>query len=256
MNFPLAVCQLRPVPGSPSENAETVIKVMESDEADVMVFPEMFLTGYGSPLDGLEDEVGRSLGLLSDKCRELDKAVCIGTPRFGSDGLFNSLAFLSPDGDSYYDKAHLARFGIYSEDGFSDGQGPAMGSYHGVLFGMCICYDVFFPEILHGCSLRGASVNICAAASAVQSKRFLDTVLPARALENVTYLAYANNIGAMNDCGMHGCSRILNPFGDVMSGCGTEERVAIADIDLEALEDARDVRQHLENYRTDVDWGV
>mgnify|MGYP004681283345 CR=1 FL=1 len=239
MNFPLAVCQLRPVPGSPSENAETVIRVMESDEADVMVFPEMFLTGYGSPLDGLEDE-----------------AVCIGTPRFCSEGLFNSLAFLSPDGDSYYDKAHLARFGIYSEDGFSDGQGPTMGSYHGVLFGMCICYDVFFPEILHGCSLRGASVNICAAASAVQSKRFLDTVLPARALENVTYLAYANNIGAMNDCGMHGCSRILNPFGDVISGCGTEERIAIADIDLEALEDARDVRQHLENYRTDVDWGV
>lgn len=256
MDITLAICQLRPTPGSPSENARTILDIIESDRADVMVFPEMFLTGYGSCTDRLEEEVGQSLGMISDSCRDHDKAVCVGTPRFGSDGLYNSLAFLSPDGDTYYDKTHLARFGIYSEDEFSEGRGPATGSYHGIRFGMCVCYDIFFPEILHGCSLGGSSVNICIAASAVQSKRYFDTILPARALENVTYLAFVNNVGEMNGCEMHGCSRILDPFGDAVAKCGTDECIITTVIRQETLDEARRVRRHLENYRTDVDWGV
>lgn len=192
--------------------------------------------------------------MVSDKCRETGKAVSVGSPRWSGDSVRNSMLFLSPDGDSFYDKSHLARFGVYSEDGFEEGQGPGMGTYRGILFGMCVCYDVFFPEILHGCSLRGASVNICCAASAVQSKPFLDAVLPARALENVSYLVYSNNVGRMNGLEMHGCSRILDPFGRTVAECGTGETVATAEIDTDFLAECRRTRRHLEDYRSDVEW--
>ncbi len=256
MELSIALCQTRPVPGSAFANAGLIAEAMDSAEADVLVFPEMFLTGYGAPIGCPEEMISMQVGILSDYCRETDKAVCFGTPRFSPEGTHNSLAFLSPDGDTFYDKAHLARFGIYAEDGFIAGDGPAMGSYHGVKFGMCICYDIFFPEILHGCSLNGASVNICAAASAVQSKPFLDTVLPARALEDVTYMAYVNNAGEMNGCLMHGCSRGLDPFGRTIAECGAEEGIAVMRVDTDALAEAREIRRHLEDYRSDVDWGV
>lgn len=256
MHVSVELCQLAPAPGDPSKNAGTVLDLMSGSGSDVFVFPEMFLTGYGADTSGMEDDVSQCVGMISDSCRDLDKAVAIGSPRFGSECTYNSLLFLSPDGDTYYDKTHLAKFGMYSEVGFTGGNGPGIGSYHGMLFGMCICYDIFFPEILHGCSLAGADVNICSAASAIQSKPFLDTVLPARALENVTYLAYVNNTGPMNRCVMHGCSRGLDPFGKVMTDCGTAECTRTMTIDTDELNEFREIRHHLADFRSDIDWGV
>ena len=256
MRLDVALCQIMPVPGNPEANTERIVAGLREGAGDVLVFPEMFLTGYGHPCDGLEDRVEACLGEISDVCRMTDRAAVVGTPRYESDLVYNSLAFMSPDGDSWYDKAHLASFGIYAEKGFAPGYAPGMGSYHGVLFGMCVCYDIFFPEILHGCSLNGASVNVCAAASALQSKPFLDRVLPARALENVTYLAYINNVGPANGLDMHGCSRGLDPYGDILAECGTGERTAVFTVDTERLEEAREVRRHLTDYRSDIEWGV
>lgn len=256
MRIDIALCQYTPVRGDPEANAERIEKALRDGPGDVVMLPEMFLTGYGFPCDGLEETTERCIGEISDLCRMLDKAAVVGAPRFESDLVYNSMVFLSPDGDSWYDKAHLASFGVYAETGFAPGYAPAMGSYHGVLFGMSICYDIFFPEILHGCSLNGASVNICSAASAVQSKPFLDRVLPARALEDVTYLAYINNVGSMDGLMMHGCSRGLDPFGDVLAQCGDVEGSAVFTVDTDRLEEARNVRRHLSDYRADIDWGV
>ncbi len=254
MRIRLGVCQLMPVPGDPERNADAVCGLLDQDVADVLVFPESFLTGYGSDPAGIREETESAVRRISEKCRETDKAVSIGSPRWSGDSVYNSMLFLSPDGDSHYDKAHLAKFGVYSEDGFEEGKGPRMGSYHGILFGMCVCYDIFFPEILHGCSLRGASVNICNAASAEQSKPFLDTVLPARALENVTYMVYSNNVGPLNGLQMHGCSRILDPFGRTIADCGKAETTAVVNIDTDYLAECRKTRRHLADFRSDIDW--
>jgi len=254
MRIRLGLCQLKPVPGDPAANADTVCDLLDRDEADVLVFPESFVTGYGYDPAGIKKETEAAVRRISDKCRETGKAVSVGSPRWTDDGVYNSMLFLSPDGDTFYDKAHLAKFGVYSEDGFCEGKGPGMGSYRGILFGMCVCYDIFFPEILHGCSLRGASVNICNAASAEQSKPFLDTVLPARALENVSYMVYSNNVGPLNGLEMHGCSRVLDPFGRTIADCGKRETMAVAEIDTDFLAECRKTRHHLDDFRSDIDW--
>lgn len=253
MELDVALCQIRPVPGDVEANAERVGTLLETVDAEVLLMPELFLNGYGTPVPD-EEDIDCAVGMLSDACRHLDKAVALGSPRYVDGVPRNSLAFLSPDGDSWYDKMHLARFGVYAETGYDEGEEPTMGSYHGMLFGMCVCYDIFFPEILHGCSLRGSAVNICTAASATQSKRFLDRVLPTRALEDVTYTAYINNVGPMAGLDMHGCSRGLDPFGDVIAECGTEEGVAIMHVDTDLLKEMREVRRHLADFRQEVEW--
>lgn len=255
MQVDIAMCQLRPVPGDPERNAGTIANMLMSGESDVLVFPESFLTGYGVDPNGLEDAVTSALVTVSDLCRKYDKAVAVGTPMRCANGWTNSLAFLSPDGDSYYDKAHLARFGVYSESGYVPGRRPAMGSYHGMRFGLCICYDIYFPEVLHGCSLRRADVNICVSAAATQSSRYFDTVLPARALENVTYLAFVNNVGPAGQLVMAGTSRAMDPLGNEIARCpGDSEGVARFTADTEELNRMRGIRRHLQDFRRDVDW--
>ena len=254
MKVRVALCQFMPDVGDVKSNGERMISCLRSDDADVYIFPELFLTGYGADCSVLKDEVQDMVRTISEECRGTDTAAVFGSPRYTDDGVMNSLAFLSPDGDVWYDKAHLARFGVYAENEFTEGRSPAIGLYHGIGFGMCVCYDIFFPEILHGCSLRGASVNICVAASAVQSKPFLDKVISARALENVTYLAYVNNTGPLNGLEMHGCSRGLDPFGDVIAECGTSECVSVFTVDTEELERARGIRRHLTDFRSDIPW--
>ncbi len=250
----LGLCQLAPEPGDPKTNAEAICELLETADADVLAFPEMFLTGYGSDISGLREETEEALRSVRLACESAGRAAAVGAPRWDGGRTYNGCFFLSPDGVSCYDKAHLARFGIYSEDGFAAGNGRAMGSYRGIKFGMCICYDIFFPEILHGCSLNGASVNICCAASAKPSKPFFDAVLPARAVENVSYIAFINNIGTMGNLEMHGCSRGFDPLGNKIADCGEEECISVMRIDTDHLSECRETRRHLSDFRSDVDW--
>lgn len=252
MRVKIAVCQLRPEMGEPETNAERIVSHM--DEGDVLVLPELFLTGYGTDCTGLDERVGRAVGILQDACTDMDKAVAVGAPRYSGGRVYNSLAFISSKGTIWYDKIHLANFGVYAETGFTPGHDVVIGSYHGIRFGMCICYDVFFPEILRTCSVRGASVNICVAASAVQSKPFLDRILPARALENVSYTVYANNVGPMAGLEMHGCSRGLDPFGDVLAEPSEGEYITTMDVDTDRLAECRQVRRNLDDFRDDIPW--
>lgn len=254
MKADVALCQFVPDVGDVESNASRIVSCLESGDADMFIFPELFLTGYGADCGELRDSVETAISKISDKCRETDCAAVVGSPRYTNMGILNSLAFLSPDGDVWYDKAHLAKFGVYAEDGFIEGHGPTIGYYHGMGFGMCVCYDIFFPEILHGCSLNGSSVNICVAASAVQSKPFLDRVISARALENVTYLAYVNNVGPLNGLTMHGCSRALDPFGEEVCCCGTSESMAVFSVDTDEIDRMRGIRRHLSDFRKDIDW--
>ena len=160
-----------------------------------------------------------------------------------------------PDGDSYYDKIHLARFGVYSENGYTAGRKPSMGSYHGIRFGLCICYDIYFPEVLHGCSLRHADVNICISAAATPSAPYFETILPARALENVTYLAFVNNVGPAGNLTMAGTSRAIDPLGREIVRCPAgDESIETFTFDTEELAKARSIRRHLQDFRSDVDW--
>ena len=254
MRSRIGLCQMPAAPGNPEANLRRIETILSKDAADVHIFPEMFLTGYGSRFEGLRERAESAVSRIENLCTEADRAVAVGLPRWEDGRVYNSLAFISPEGTVFYDKCHLAQFGPYAEPEFTPGDGPAMAEFHGIRFGLSVCYDVFFPEVLHGCSLRGADVNICVAASAAQSKPYFDRIAPARALENVSYLAFVNNIGPMWGLMMHGCSRALDPLGRVVADCGTKLMEGTFVFDTDELAVARDLRHHLEDFRKDVDW--
>jgi predicted amidohydrolase len=94
-----------------------------------------------------------------------------------------------------------------------------------------ICYDIFFPRL---CSASDILVYI--SASPYTSKASFEKLFPARALENTSYLAYANLAGREESTLFWGGSRVLDPYGDdVMRMKHFESDMAQADVDLEAL---------------------
>lgn len=250
----LKVCQYRPVPADPERNSERIAKELYSECPDVLIFPEMFLTGYGKDCSSMDERTGIAIKRIEKACRDTGKAAILGGPCYENGKVYNSLYFVTPDNIRTYRKIHLARFGVYSENGFASGDSPVIGEFRGVKFGLCICYDIFFPEVLRSCTLAGSAVNICISASAWQSRTFLETVLPARALENVCYTVFANNTGEMAGTLMFGGSRILSPFGDLICSVDENEGFCEATFSDVALSRFRNIRHHISDARRDIDW--
>ncbi|MDN5358151.1 MAG: 5-aminopentanamidase [Candidatus Methanomethylophilaceae archaeon] len=254
MELNLKVCQYRPVPADPERNSERIAKELDSEHPDVLIFPEMFLTGYGKDCSSMNEQTEIAVKRIKKACRDTGKAAVFGGPCYEGGKVYNSLYFVTPDDTRIYRKIHLARFGIYSESDFASGDSPVIGEFRGVKFGLCICYDIFFPEVLRSCALAGSVVNICISASAWQSKPFLETILPARALENVSYTVFANNTGKMAGTLMFGRSRILSPFGDLICSVDEDEGSCEAVFSDVALSQFRNIRHHISDARKDVAW--
>ena len=77
----LGLCQLAPEPGDPETNAEAVCELLDAGDADVLILPEMFLTGYGTDASGLKEKTEDAVRRISDKCRETGRAAAVGAPR-------------------------------------------------------------------------------------------------------------------------------------------------------------------------------
>jgi 5-aminopentanamidase len=199
----LALCQLRSALGNKTENLDRISSTVESTDADLFVFPELFLTGYmvrDRVVTLAEDLDGESVSYLADLSDRTGKAIALGMPLNdpGSRGLVNNSAVMvTPDGKvQRYDKLHPANFGPFEEGiNFTAGQTPAMFQMRGNGVGICICYDLFFPEICKAYAMQGADLLLCLSASPVTSRPAFETIIPARAVENTCPIAYVNNVG-------------------------------------------------------------
>src|SRR4030042_298850 len=61
--------------------------------------------------------------------------------------------------------------------------------------GLCICYDLFFPEVCRLTRLKGAELIISISASPAIRRSYFEILTAARALENTAFLAFVNLVG-------------------------------------------------------------
>lgn len=254
MGVKIALCQVRPSVGEVGSNLKRIISVISQTAADVYIFPELFLTGYGAEYKDLEDDIQYAVDKLKIVCGEHDIAVATGVPSFDSDGMKNSLLFVTQNSIVRYDKLYPAKFGIYKEDMFSPGKRPAIAEFKGMKFGLSICYDLFFPEIFRHYAISGADATICISASADPSREYFERIAPARSLENVMYTIFVNNTGKCGNIRFFGRSRLMSPLGETISVMNDEDSVRCVYIDKAVVEHARKERRHLDDLRNDIDW--
>jgi len=153
-----------------------------------------------------------------------------------------------------YKKWFLPTFGPFEEKIYFE-EGNELNVFktkHGKI-GLFICYDLFFPEIAKALSLQGADILICISATPSPNRVYFETLMPARAVENTTFLIYVNLVGTQEDLVFWGGSQIYDPLGKLMKRAPYfKESVITCDIDLKKLKAARANRPVIRDIRPEI----
>jgi predicted amidohydrolase len=138
----------------------------------------------------------------------------------------------------HYRKTHL--YGALDQAQFSAGSAASrVFEWRGWRLGLLICYDVEFPEAVRGLALQGADAVLVPTANMVGFDMVSTLLVPARALENHLYLAYANACGAEGETHYNGLSTAADAQGDVLLQAGRGEHLMVVSLTRSALLAAR-----------------
>lgn len=236
---------------------DTTAAQARAQGADLLVCPEMSLTGYqigvaavaalAEPADG---PLAQAVASLAQRHRI---AIVYGYPEHNTSGKpYNAVQFIAADGEriANYRKTHL--FGGIDRAQFSPGpQAPTVFEWNGWRLGLLICYDIEFPEPARGLALQGADVVLVPTANMAQFDEVQRVLLPARALENRVFVAYANACGQERDTTYGGLSTACAPMGEVLKQAARDEQLILCKLTRPTLLAARASSQ-LPDRRSDL----
>jgi predicted amidohydrolase len=128
----------------------------------------------------------------------------------------NAAVLFGPKGELHVQgKRYLPTFGPFEEGRlFTQAEGRDVISTPLGKLGLLICYEVFFPEVTRQLALGGAEMLLAISAAPVTSRSLFDRLLPARAVENVTPIAYVNKVGVEDSLVFGGGSGAWDPRGE------------------------------------------
>src|SRR6476469_7127820 len=251
----LALAQLDAVVGDLVGNRALIVDAIRDARAagaDLVVFPELAVTGYPP-----EDLLLRP-GFVKAARASLDEITAategitalVGCPLFDRD-LANACAVLG-NGElrGVYRKHFLPNYGVFDEHRyFAAGRELVLLRCGDVLVGPTICEDIWQPgPPATDLSLAGAQliVNLSASPFHVGKAEDREEMLVTRARDNASYLAFCNLVGGQDELVFDGHSVVLDDEGEVVARApGFEEALLVVDIDpAEAIgRRLRDVRR-------------
>lgn len=228
------------------------LEIASRQAADVLVTPEMFLSGYNIGTDAVRRAArsldGEHVERLAELTDRAGVAAAVGLPELDGDQVFNSVVLMSSTGEllTSYRKTHL--YGDLDASQFSAGDAlGAVVELGGLQVALAICFDIEFPEVARTLTARGADAIL------VPTANWLDTVntrlVPARAEENGTYVVYANYWGPEGDKRYCGQSCVVDPWGNDVLRMSEGERILVGDMTAGAASEARSQIDYLAERR-------
>ena len=197
----IAIAQLALAEGACAANwraAKAALERAGAGEADLVVLPEMWLTGYAyRRLDELAKRTPESLERVGALAKKNGYFVVGSWAERGDDGhLYNTACLIGPDGRvrARYRKVHL--FGPMKEDRhFVRGRAVAVVDLEIGKIGLALCYDLRFPELSRKMALAGAELLLYPSQWPEIRLGHFHTLLAARAIENQVFTAGVNRAG-------------------------------------------------------------
>ncbi len=172
---------------------------------------------------------------------------------------YNTSVLIDRSGEivAKYRKIHLFDVNLangekhYESERIVPGDELVTAEIAGITFGLTICYDLRFPELYRLLTLRGAQILLIPAGFTLHTGRdHWEVLLRARAIENLCYVVAPAQIGSHpSNKQCFGRSMIVDPWGLVLAQAADVPGIAMADIDLEAIDRARAQIPALENRR-------
>jgi NAD+ synthase (glutamine-hydrolysing) len=239
----LALAQIDTVVGDLDGNRERILRRLDeaaAAEADLILFPELAVTGY-PPEDLLlrPSFVRAAEESLRRLARQVHGVVAlVGCPLLEHD-LSNACAVLA-DGEvkALYRKRFLPNYGVFDEDRyFAPGRDLLLLRRNGVLIGPTVCEDLWQPgPPATDLALAGALLiaNISASPFHLGKDREREEMLVTRARDNECFVALCNAVGAQDELVFDGHSVVIDDEGEIVARApGFEEALLVCDIDPE-----------------------
>ncbi len=237
MKFIFSVAQFNILPGDGEANYKKALSSIDralADNSNLLVLPELFLTGYGSskgptPRNFLDD----IMSSLQHNAKQKQLYIS-GTYSAEFQGhLYNTFFLYSSEGvlELTYQKIHL--FGPMGETKFFQ-PGKHLKSVQCRLghIGAAICYDLRFSEMFVNLRAKGVEIFIIPAEWPLERIAHWEILVKARAIEMQAFVLASNCVGAYGNFVFGGQSMIVDPLGNILcKGNSIEEGVFSAEID-------------------------
>ncbi len=211
-------------------------------ETDLILLPEMFTSAFSVGTGAIpEPWPGDSVDWMQSVAVNFDAAVC-GSIAVEEDGQrYNRLVFISPEGNlAYYDKRHMFRM-LGEHKRYQAGTERAVLSWRGWRILPLICYDLRFPVWSRNTPDLAYDLLLYVANWPGERNYHWQTLLKARAIENLAYVAGVNRIGKDgNGIDYSGRSMLIDPTGEVLLDAGEKAGTFTLTIDKPALENYRE----------------
>ncbi|HET6400511.1 MAG TPA: nitrilase-related carbon-nitrogen hydrolase [Candidatus Kapabacteria bacterium] len=248
----IACVQFAPTYRDIKKNLDRVSDFVHSADADLVIFPELALTGYfftspdeivpmAEPVDG---QLARAFVEIA---KRENKAIIIGFLEATDNKCYNAALAFDNTGAlaGHYRKLHLFYYEtqIFARGDLGFPVFPLQTRSGMANVGMLICYDWRFPEAARALALKGAEL-IAMPSNIVTTTSMLHTTLQTRAFENKVALAFADRIGAEENAGerlaFRGESAIIGMNGEILAKASeNSEEIIIAEVDLSKTRNKR-----------------
>ncbi len=236
------------------KNVNRLIKIVKENDAEIYIFPELYLTGYlirdklVERSIKIQDKIMERIAEISDS-----KVIIFGFPE-KDDFLYNSAAVVHDGKVEVARKLYLPNFGPFEEKlYFKEGDKPFVTNTKFGKIGVQICYDAFFSEVAKMQAMLGANFIINISASPITSRAMFEKIIPARAIENTTFFAYVNWAGLQRTMEFWGGSMLYSPRGELLYKAPYfKESIGVIEINMEEIEIARRLRPTLRDTRIDL----
>lgn len=207
-------------------------KIEGITDADIIVLPEMFNTGFTMNSTDMAELLGGKTTRWMKDLAAKKQAVITGSIIIEEGGKhFNRLIWMQPDGIFYtYDKRHLFRMGNEHEY-YSAGNKKLVLEYKGWRICPMICYDLRFPVWIR--NKNEYDLLLFVANWPARRAYHWRTLLIARAIENQSYVLGVNRVGDDGNGVAHeGPTMIIDPLGKTLKEVTKEEAIISAEINL------------------------
>lgn len=218
---------------------EEFVKEASKNNVELVLFPEMSLTGFTMDVNKLslsEEEVVKWISQIAvDNNINIGLGFAVKVDEKGK----NKYVVVSEKGNvlAIYTKIHPFS---YSGEENKYYKGHEICTYKIKEFQMTpfICYDLRFPEIFQIASKRSQIITVAASWPKSREEHWI-ALLKARAIENQCYVVGINRIGFGNGLEYSGKSIFVNPDGEILNEMNSREMLIIEDLKVQAIKEVK-----------------
>ena len=220
----ISLAQSNAIVGGTSFNAEcALVKANEEEKkgSELIVFPEMFLSGY-QPLDLVNkksflENIFFQLRNIAQRTINLNIRILIGAPWHLDNKTYNALISIYKGSiKTVSKKSHLPNYDVFDEKRFfAPGVGLDLLDLGNIKIGFPICEDAWHPDIIGELKKLGADLIIIPNGSPYETKKLVDRkkVIKDRCNESSLPIIYLNLVGGQDDLVFDGGSFVCDNRG-------------------------------------------